>query len=179
MKRVLKITFWTALTCIAAVSIWHAVSITGAMVYFSSKWHVPKPKITSAEINFKLEYEIDGEKHEVSDALVCEFDGFSFDEGRGRKRRWKSHYKSMPKNNRLLIYQINEAYFLDLGVGTVEYFMAEPDAIYVPDNPYISLFDSTTGCYITETLEERELLEQHGFKVISWYCDPPIKNTFK
>lgn len=179
MKNIFRIFLCTVLIVVIAVMIWCAVSIIGAIVNFASEWHVPKPEVTSAEINFKLEYEIDGEKREVSDALICEFDGFSFDEGRGKKRRWKSHYKSMPEDNRLLIYKINEEYVVSLGVGTDEYFMADPDVNYIPNNPYISIFNMKTGYYISETLEEKKLFDQHGFKIISWYCDPPIENTFK
>lgn len=27
--------------------------------------------------------------------------------------------------------------------------------------------------------EQKEFFNEHDFKIISWYCDPPIENTFQ
>ena len=140
----------------------------------------PKPEIKYAEFNFTLTCEIEGEVRELSDTLVCEFDGYSIDEGRGKTRKWKKYYKSEPKDDRILLHQIDDTLFITLGVGVARYFMSDPDFDYgVPENPYISVYDSATGYYLGGTQEEKELLEQCGFKIVSWHCDPPIKNTFK
>ena len=54
----------------------------------------PKPEITYNEFPLSLEYEIDGEYNKVSDVLICEFDGFGFNEGNGKFRKWKAKFKS-------------------------------------------------------------------------------------
>ena len=60
-------------------------------------------------------------------------------------------------------------------------FMNDPDIHYVLDRDsyYISVYNSATGYYLGGTQEEIALLEGCGFKVLDWYCDPPIENTFK
>ena len=47
----------------------------------------PKPEIKYGEFDFKLVYEIDGEMQTIEDTVICEFDGFNFDEANGKTRR--------------------------------------------------------------------------------------------
>ena len=153
----------------------------------------PTPAIKSAEFNFTLTYEIGGEVRTLSDTLVCEFDGFNIDEGRGKTRRWKKYYKNMqnnklfddsagnpkhykPKYDKILLQNI-EPYKIVLATASAEYFLGEPEYKRIPEMPYIQVFDTNTGYY--KDSEQSELfLDEHGFKVIGWYCDSPIENTF-
>lgn len=139
----------------------------------------PEPEITSAEIHFRLEYEVLGEKKVYEDALICEYTGYDVNEGQGKVRTWNDYYKSTGDDANVYLHQISETKYITLGVGTTEYFMGVPEVDYVPDNPYISIFDTSTGYYLGGTEEELSLLEESGFKIIKWYCDPPVDNTFK
>ena len=67
----------------------------------------PKPEIKYGEFDFKLVYEISGEIRTVEDTIVCEFDGFNIDEGRGKTRRWKEYFKN-EQNNELYAYRIED-----------------------------------------------------------------------
>ena len=154
----------------------------------------PKPTIKSAEFNFTLKYEISGEVRTLSDILVCEFDGFSVDEGRGKTRRWRKHYKNVennelfdfpsgnpkyykPKYDQILLQSIENNKIV-LTVASAEYFLGEPEYKETPEMPYIQVYDTDTG-YYKDPIQSKEFLDGLNFKVISWYCDPPIQNSFK
>lgn len=153
-----------------------------------------KPAIKSAEFNFTLRYEIDGETRILDDTLVCKFDGFSIDEGRGKTRKWKKYYKN-PQNNELFSYNFGNSkyykpkyyeivlqnigqYKVLLATASAEYFFQDPDYDADPNMPCISVFDTNTGYYMDDE-QSKALLDEHGFKIIEWYCDPPAENTFK
>lgn len=137
-----------------------------------------KPEIKKTEIDFTLTYEINGEKKYYSDSLVCKFDGIEVTSA-GKSRKWKGWYKSKPDDNRIELYNIDDVYCITLGVGTPEYFLSDPNVEYVPENPYIAIFNRSTGYYITGTQEEREILKKVGFRVIDWKCEQPIENIYE
>lgn len=149
----------------------------------------PKPEIKSAEFNFTLEYEISGEVRTLSDTLVCEFDGFSVDQGRGKTRKWKKYYKNVqnnelfdypsgnPKYYQILLQNI-EPYKIVLATASAEYFLGEPEYKGTPEMPYIQVYDTSTG-YYQDPVQSEEFLKEYSFKVINWYCAPPIENSFK
>lgn len=154
----------------------------------------PKPSIKSAEFDFSLKYEIEGEVRTLSDTLVCEFDGFAIDEGRGKTRRWKEYYKNKQKNelfaypygnlkyhkpqyDQILLQDI-EQYKIVFATESAEYFMGEPEYKGTDTKPYIQVFDTNIG-YYKDTKESEIFLEEHGFKIIEWQCDSPIKNSFE
>lgn len=116
----------------------------------------PKPEIKYTEIDFTLKYEICGEEFKYSDSLVCKFDGYDLDLGRGKSRRWREYYKSNPQKDMIILYRINDTHAITLGVGTTEYFMSEPDVENYPNNPYISVFNFKTGYYLSGTDEEKK-----------------------
>ena len=122
------------------------------------------------------------------DIKYGEFDGFYVDEGRGKTRKWKYHFKNeqdheifvydrSPDFPKLVLENIDQ-YKIILGVATAEYFLAEPEYKWIPEMPYIDAYDTGVNQYLFQE-EINELLDNHSFKVIDWYCDPPIENTFK
>ncbi len=144
----------------------------------SSAFPTPtKPKIKQAEIDFTLIYEINGQEREYSDSLVCRFDGIHVTSA-GKTRKWKAWYKSKPRNNRIELYNIDDDYCIVLGVGTPRYFLSDPDVEYIPKNPYISIFNRSTGYYMTSTQQETEMLNKLGFKIVNWKCEEPVENIY-
>jgi len=164
----------------------------------------PKPEITYGEFDFKLVYEIDGEIQTIEDTIICEFDGFNIDEVNGKTRRWKEEFKNeqgnelyafrveqidnpefneykngrKPDYNQIVLKNIDH-YKVLLSVADAEYFLGEPDdKTPGPVEPSIQVYDKSI-CYYKDPKQSEEFLEPHNFKVISWECDEPIKNTFK
>lgn len=164
----------------------------------------PKPEITYGEFDFKLVYEIDGEVRTIEDTIICEFDGFHIDEGRGKTRRWKEDFENR-QNNELYAWRVEQMdnpdfneykggrepdydqivlknidhYKILLKVADAEYFLGEPEYKRTsPIEPDIRVYDKNT-CYYVTPEQIDEFLAKHDFKIISWYCDEPIENTFQ
>ena len=145
----------------------------------------PKPEITYNEFPLSLEYEIDGEYNKVSDALICEFDGFGFNEGNGKFRKWKAKFKSGNTRITLLKSDNIEIYYFSIkdnlrvsGVfmGDTEYYSGGtgesfPDAWYTTDYE-----DKTVSGYI---ISADEMWEKYRIKLINWSISSPIENSFK
>lgn len=165
-------------------------------LYFSPA--PPKPEITYGEFDFKLVYEINGEIRTVEDTIMCEFDGFNVDEGRGKTRRWKEKFKN-EQGNKLYAFRAEDpAYYkksksdynkivlentghykIVLGVANAEYFLGEPENKQKsPIIPSIEVYDMRIG-YYKDPREGNEFLKKYDFKVLSWKCDEPIQNTFQ
>ena len=71
------------------------ILLTSIIIFsFSSCQNVPEPQIKEGEFPFEMVYEIDGETITVNDIYVCEFDGFDWNEGVGKHRKWKGYIKS-------------------------------------------------------------------------------------
>jgi hypothetical protein len=199
MKRVLKITLITVaiLIKITIIVMFICCFLLGIFAVFLS---IPlRPNIKYGEFSFELLYEIDGEKHTLNDTLVCEFDGFNIDEGRGITREWKEHFKNEQKNelyafrveqpnyykkgypkpdyNQIVLKNIGQ-YKIVFITHPAEYFLGEPDYKITEGEPFIQVYDTDIGYYKAPD-QSNEFLEMHNFKIISWYCDEPIKNNFK
>ncbi len=164
----------------------------------------PKPEITYGEFDFKLVFEIDGESRTIEDIIICEFDGFNIDEGRGKTRRWKEDFQNN-QNNELYAWRVEQIdnpdfneyksgrkpdynyvvlknidnYKVLLSVADAEYFLGEPENKRTyPIEPRVSVYDKNT-CYFIGPEETKDFLELHRFEIISWECAEPIENTFK
>ena len=163
----------------------------------------PKPEIRCEEFDFKLVYEWEGEIRTVEDTVVCEFDGFNIDEGRGKTRRWKEYLKN-EQGNELYAFRVErmddpafagywrnrdpeydqivlqnvEHYKVVLSILSAEYFMGEPGWAQETDGPFVQVYDIDAGYYKDPEASDA-FVEEYGFEVISWECDAPIVNTFK
>ena len=154
----------------------------------------PKPKIKYGEFKFKMIYSVDGKTKEISDVIVCEFNGFEVRSiGGSKKRVWSENIKN---NNSYELFRFRDDerndnektysaicienignYKIVLRLAEAEWFLGEPDYVGVPDMPQIQVYDTKTEYYL-EPLQRDKLLKEHNFAVVDWFCDNPIKNTF-
>ena len=143
------------------------------------------PEITYGEFPICLEYEINGQYTKVEDVLICEFDGFGFNEGNGKFRKWKARLKS--GNNRITLLKnadIEICYFpvkddsrlSGVFMGDTEYYSGDIDNTF-PDAWYTGDFESRmVNEYI---IPADELWDKYKIKLLSWDTAPPIQNNFK
>jgi len=69
-------------------------------------------------------------------------------------------------------------YKVVLSVGSAEYFLGEPEYKGIPEIPSIQVYDTSIGYYKDPT-QSKEFLDGYNFKILDWYCDPPIEHNFK
>ncbi|CAM3016916.1 hypothetical protein PASE110613_12560 [Paenibacillus sediminis] len=142
----------------------------------------PRPEITYGEFPFRLEYEIKGERKVIQDTLICEFDGFGADEGRGKYRKWKQRLASGNVSGDFVILEkLNELEKIGFYPGSADYYMNDSEW-YKENNssfPNAWLVKNEKGDVSGEDyLEEDQLFEKYHIKLISWEPSPPIKNSF-
>lgn len=139
----------------------------------------PQPEITYGEFPFRLEYEINGELKVVEDTLICEFDGFGADTGRGGKyRKWKERLAS--GNERITLLKVDNNKEIEFFPGSPEYYMGDSDngrndSLF----PNALYFEKDSTVTRSGFVEAKELLDKYDIKLISWNPSPPIKNNFK
>lgn len=138
----------------------------------------PKPNIRYGEFPVTLAYEINGQRKEIKDTLICEYDGIGADEGRGKFRKWKERLAS--GNDIIILLKVNENKLIEFYPGSAEYYMGDGD---IEKND--SLFPNTSlemkiemGTSISFILAE-DLLQEYNIKLISWQPSQPIKNDFQ
>ena len=69
----------------------------------------PRPAITRGEFDFRLEYEVDGERIVIEDTIVALFDGFSADAGSmAWYRTWRLHLASDKRAQQLLLHELDD-----------------------------------------------------------------------
>jgi hypothetical protein len=172
-----KIFLFVPLLLIVAIIIYLALPWFLINIGIQLQPNPPRPEITYGEFPFRLEYEINGERKIVKDTIICEFDGFGSDEGRGKYRKWKEKLAS--GNERITLLKVNDTKEIFFSPGTPEYYMDDlesrksgssfPDAIFIEKDGRI-----TTSGLITAD----ELLKEYNIKLISWDAKQPIKNNF-
>lgn len=158
------------------------------VAYFAFPWIIifigihsgpnpPRPEITYGEFPFRLEYEINGERKVIQDTLICEFDGFGADEGRGKYREWRERLASGNESVTLLkMDTTKEIYF---STGSAGYYMGDPEHRRKDSSfPNASVIEKKGGITSDKFLRADELLDKYHIKLISWDDSPPIKNTF-
>ncbi len=147
-----------------------------------------EPTVKSAEIDFCLQYTVNGESREVSDTLICEYDGYYYSYNEHKNvREWKKHYRSDDTAKHLILYQWIETYGIEtyaiiIDLFPASYFMSDPDCdqddqqVQYPFS--LKVYDVLNKYYVEEEREAR-LLDICGFKILGWTCDPPVVNEFK
>lgn len=143
------------------------------------------PEITYSEFPICLEYEINGQYVKVEDVLICEFDGFGFNEGNGKFRKWKSSLKSgknritLLENDNIEIYYFpvkNDSRLPGVFMGDTEYYSGGIGDTF-PDAWYTANFDDKTiNDYI---ISADDMLDKYNLKLIKWEYSKPIGNKFK
>lgn len=149
--------------------------LLGTAILFSP--NPSMPKIVYSEFPFEIVYEINGEQITVQDTYVCEFDGFSANEGVGKHRTWKGYVKSTGEDHLLIMEDENTAIYCD--VGEPEYYMN--DDLYSgahPVTPRLYCVSKTDSQYYNAMYPD-EILEHYDIEIISWELAEPITNTFE
>lgn len=136
----------------------------------------PRPEITYGEFPFRLVYEINGQRKVIEDTLICEFEGFGFDEGRGKYRKWKQYLAS--GNERVTLLKVDDNIEIYYNPGSAKYYMGDMES-YVEFNhmfPNAAIYraDGEYG----GTISAEHLLKEYNIKLINWEYTPPITNRF-
>ncbi len=161
------------------------------------KGYEDAPMITDGEFPFVVEYELDGEKHIISDTVYCTFDGYDKSNGFpfiDYSRTWYASLKSGNEENRLLIeFPANSESFLTEGQVNVEsrvilyygnggYYLGDPNDIdRGPCINYVEKYRSSekVSHVISTEMSFEQLEELFGIKVLKFEFASPIENEFK
>ncbi|MBQ9986224.1 MAG: hypothetical protein IJP38_07960 [Oscillospiraceae bacterium] len=181
IKKAICLLLAVAITSLALFFLaWGSIFLGGC---FSNK--PSKPKIVYHEFPICLEYEVNGKYTKVEDIVVCKFDGFAFNEGNGKFRRWIAYLRS--GNSRITLFKEDdiEIYYFPIkedsrlpGVlmGDAEFYTGGIGGTF-PDAWITTNYDDkTVNDYL---ISKDELLDKYKIRLISWECAPPIKNIFK
>ncbi|MCL2679486.1 MAG: hypothetical protein FWF18_04295 [Dehalococcoidia bacterium] len=141
----------------------------------------PRPEITYGEFPFRVEYEINGAIVVVEDTIICKFDGFDVSwGGDGKTRKWAVFFASgrtppiFKSSADLVVDDVHQLYF---SLGNAEYYMG--DVKYQSNSLHAFKATKQLGSWQLKTINQSELLNTYGIKVISWEFTDPIVNTFK
>lgn len=151
----------------------------------------PRPAITRGEFDFRLEYEVDGERIVIEDTIVALFDGFSADAGSmAWYRTWRLHLASDKRAQQLLLHELDDDRKIYYHFGGAGFYMGEVSSsvtVTRKDLPGLgirnSIFyiergrDTSIGNRKGLTLEE--LYNDFGIRLVSWEHNPPIENRFE
>lgn len=201
----------TVLLSIVAIVLILALSLGAAAVavmgFFASPWLImagyiaiqptpPKPEITKAEFPFEIVYTLDGEEHTVNDVYVCEFAGYSANEGSMRKKReWSGYVKSTGEESLVLLLQEHDEDLVTtvyVGLGNERYYMDDPwgsfsDPFEDPPKDAFKDYENKPNLYVITdskhfTLDYNpnnyEIIEERGISIVSYTFSQPIENSY-
>jgi len=169
----------------------------------------PRPEITYGEFAFRLEYEINGEAIVIEDSVIVEYGGTSWDAGIGNHNVWNSRLASGgPEIIELYRSDTTVVFIRILGILRGGYLLGS-DSDTIQDDSYIELpsvirlnlneelltsqQERERDTFFSDTvepnwrffigtgfqIEEKELLDTYGIRLISFEYDPPIINSFR
>lgn len=133
----------------------------------------PPPQIEYADFPIKLVYEIDGTEYEITETLMCQYDGWeSTGGGLTKERIWK--FVNGDGSKYFTIYDDGETeiYCEYLSAGA---YMGDPKPRDY--NPKLGIY-ATTEQISHRTMSTRELFEEFGITKIRFYPPDPIENNF-
>ena len=168
----------------------------------------PRPEIRRGEFAFRLEYEIDGELIVIEDTVIAEHGGTSWDAGIGNHNVWTERLLSDNIEIIELYRSETEVVFIRiLGILRGNYLLAlssirEDLHIDLPSVTRLDLNDEgSVNSWQKEQMltffsnenepnwrafggarwqiDEEELLNTYGIRLISFEYDPPIVNRFR
>ena len=168
----------------------------------------PPPKIEYGEFPFRFVYELNGERFEIDDTVVCEFSGFDSSGLFSKPRVWREYLKNEDDKQiaRILILEdknvvpinIWDNYvivgkpkakvvdeievYLNFGMG--EYYMGDPNAKSMPHGEpsivYSEMYEIGNEVhYYSMPISAKDAEKYFGIKVVEFNFSKPIKNTFK
>jgi len=181
IKRIIKGLKWLVLILSLALALiigyfafpWLAIFIFGQL-----EPNPPRPEIAYGEFPLRLEYEINGQRMVVEDTLICEFDGFGWNEGVGKYRKWKQRLAS--GNETIILLKVDETKFIFYPPGSAQYYMGDgKDYVKYNDLFPDAIIQETDGEFTsTRTIAADELFEKYKIRLISWEPSTPIQNRF-
>ena len=130
----------------------------------------PSPTIVYGEFTLELVYEIDGEIVEVSDIYICEYKGYDKESG---KIRWKGYMESTGEAGFVLIKKPFQKVYCK--IKSPSYYMGEEQ--YDDDVQPVVVWDSIF--YGSKFIDDAELYEKYGIRIISCKAATPIENSFE
>ena len=143
----------------------------------------PRPEITRAEFNIRLEYELYGERIVIEDTIIAEFDGFSSDTGIMEWfRTWRLRLASNRRAEHLLLRHLDDGRRIYYHLGGAGYYMGDTSGNRNPsefNHVFIVERGRNTSIGNRRGLTHQELLDEFGIQLISWEYDPPITNRFR
>ena len=140
---------------------------------------VPRPAVKEGQFNFSVTYTMNGETKTVSGVYACEYDGTSWALDSGSHRDWSGYIVGgMKMELEIGTTEDGGTVILDLGLYP-DYFMGE-DVVGVMDVPapklVISYPEGEDG--VSVVMDEAEIEEIFGYKIVSYEYAAPIANTF-
>ncbi|MFC5529788.1 hypothetical protein [Cohnella yongneupensis] len=140
----------------------------------------PRPEIKYGEFPFRLEYEINGQRKVIEDKVICEFDGFGWNEGQGKYRKWKQRFAS--GNDKITLLKVGDIKEIYFPVGNARYYMGDLKEEYEEYNNDIMsaiLIEKIGNGTQSGVIRADQLLFEYHIKLISWDYTQPIENKFK
>lgn len=175
---------------LSAVVIAIVVLSVCVVAYFSLPWILiamgnfmqkdpPRPQVIHAEFPFKLEYEINGQKHIIKDSVICDYDGIGSNEGQGKYRKWKGVLAS--GNERVTLLKISSTKQLYYFLGDPSYYMGDlsESEEYTPIVPSAWIIEKDGASSIDSRIDPEVLLKDYKIKLTHWEYTKPIQNEFK
>ena len=140
----------------------------------------PMPETIYGEFPYRVEIEYNGERIVEENVIICEFDGFDWNESVGRHRIWKGWLAS---EHAFESTRTSKIILLDTDEFTLYYRHARPDFLMGDPN-----FNYATQSYVGVSAKispnkllsgQEEFMEYFGIKIISIEETPPIVNSFR
>jgi len=180
--------------CRICISVISCIVCIAYIVYIFRSCNQAPPTIKEGEFPFRFVYEMDGERYEIEDIVVCQYRGISGIYS--NVRAWSTTLKSGEENIRILadenVYSIlspnrlNSRISIYLHYGRSTYYMGDNmNAGSITDEKpslrYSEVYHSPPNKihHKTTPLTEKQLEEHFGIKILEFEFSEPIRNTFK
>lgn len=144
----------------------------------------PKPAVTFAEFPLYAVYIMNGQRYELRDTIIGEYDGTGWNEGIGKFRKWKLTLKSSGADRLTLVKTKEGDVEIEIffSLGHAEYLMGDPDKdrVYTQNYPSGALISKKDGRMTSTSLfTSGELTEKYNIRILEWKTGPPIQNQFE
>ncbi|TCM93243.1 hypothetical protein EV294_107194 [Paenibacillus sp. BK033] len=144
----------------------------------------PKPAVKYAEFPLHAVYIMNGQRHELRDTIIGEYDGTGWNEGNGKFRKWKLTLKSSGADRLTLVKTKEGDVEIEIffSLGHAEYLMGDPDKDRnykqnYPSSPLISKKEGRMNS--TSLFTSGEWSEKYNIRILEWETGPPIQNHFE
>ena len=142
---------------------------------------LPVPEIKDGRFNFSFTYEMDGEIQTYSGVYVCKYDGV-YVSCVGKGREWSGYIENLEGSIDIPIITNSDGVIYVAFNFRPEYFMGDPEyADYEVGAPwlYILYNDDDPDVFSIDNEDTLDFMAVYGVRILSYYYDEPIENTFK